>query len=75
MGKAQTLRQIGASVGTVLPKSMLERFNLGPGDTVYVVETEHGLLITPYDPDFADALDAYRQGARKYRNALRALAK
>ena len=75
MAKTQTLKRIGGSVGTILPKSMLERFHLGAGDRVFVVETEEGLLITPFDPDFAEALEAYERGAKKYRNALRELAK
>ncbi len=75
MAKTQTLKRIGGSVGTILPKSMLERFHLGAGDKVFVVETDEGLLITPFDPDFAAALEAYERGAKKYRNALRELAK
>ena len=73
--KTQTLKKVGGSVGTVLPKSMLDRFHLTAGDTVYVVETPDGLLITPYDPDFADAMATYERGARKYRNALHELSK
>lgn len=74
MVKRQTLKKIGGSVATVLPKSMLERFHLDAGDDVYVVETNEGLLITPFDPNFADAMEAYARGAKKYRNALRKLA-
>lgn len=74
MVKRQTLKKIGGSVATVLPKSMLERFHLDAGDDVYVVETNEGLLITPFDPEFADAMEAYARGAKKYRNALRKLA-
>lgn len=74
MIRRQTLKKIGGSVATVLPKSMLDRFQLDAGDDVYVVETGEGLLITPFDPDFADAMAAYARGAKKYRNALRKLA-
>ena len=45
MAKPQTLKRIGGSVGTILPKSMLERFHLGAGDKVFVVENEEELLI------------------------------
>lgn len=75
MVRRQTLKKIGGSVATVLPKSMLERFHLEAGDTVSVVETREGLLITPFDPDFADAMAAYARGARKFRNALRQLSR
>lgn len=74
MAKTQKLKQLGGSVATVLPKAMLDRFNLGAGDEVHVIETAEGLLITPFDPDFADAMAAYERGAKKYRNALRKLA-
>ncbi len=75
MAKTQTLKKVGGSVSTVLPKAMLDRFNLGAGDQVHVIETAEGLLITPFDPDFVDAMKAYERGARKYRNALRELAR
>ncbi|MEJ2679410.1 MAG: addiction module antidote protein, partial [Gemmatimonadota bacterium] len=57
-----------------LPKDLVERLHLDAGDEVFVVATDRGLLITPYDPAFARAMAAYRRGARKYRNTLRELA-
>jgi putative addiction module antidote len=75
MAKKTTLKKIGGSAAVVLPKSMLERFNLEPGDEVTVTESENGLLIMPYDPEFAEAMEHYVRLARKYRNALRELAK
>lgn len=73
MLRRQTLKKIGGSVATVLPKTMLDRFHLEAGDEVTVIETSDGLLITPFDPDFAAAMTAYERGAKKYRNALRQL--
>lgn len=75
MPKTQTLKKLGGSVATVLPKGMLDRFNLSAGDEVFVIETGDGLLITPFDPDFAETMAAYERGAKKYRNALRELAR
>ena len=75
MARRQTLKKIGGSVATVLPKSMLDQFHLDAGDEVYVVETDQGLLVTPFDPDFADAMKAYARGAKRFRNALRTLAR
>jgi putative addiction module antidote len=75
MARRQTLKRIGGSVATVLPKNMLDHFHLEAGDEVYVVETGDGLLITPFDPAFADAMTAYARGAKTFRNALRKLAK
>jgi antitoxin MazE len=75
MVRRQKLKKIGGSVATVLPKSMLDRFHLEAGDSVNVVETSEGLLITPFDPDFAEAMTAYARGAKKFRNALRKLSR
>ena len=73
--RRQTLKKIGGSVATVLPKSMLERFHLEAGDEVLVVETDKGLLVTPFDPEFEKAMKNYTYIAKKYRNALRELAR
>jgi len=69
------LRRTGGSVSATLPKAMAERLHLHPGDPVFAVETEQGILLTPYDPDFKQAWEIYHRGARKYRNALRELAR
>ena len=70
-----TLRKMGGSVGATLPKDLADRLHLDVGDQVFIVATEKGLLITPYDPTFEKAMVVYRRGAKKYKNALRELAK
>ena len=47
----------------------------GEGDSVHLVETDEGILITPFDPDFKEAMEIYAEGAKRYRNAMRELAK
>ena len=73
--KEITLRQAGGSIGATLPKEMAERLHLAPGDTVLAVETETGILLTPYDAKAERAMTIARRLAKKYRNALRQLAK
>ena len=75
MVRQTKIRRAGGSLAATLPKEMVDRLHLEAGDPVYVVETDRGLLLTPYDPRFEDALSLYRQGAQKYRNALHELAK
>lgn len=69
------LRQAGGSVSATLPKDMADRLQLAPGDRVLAVETDKGILLTPYDPETERALKVAAKAAKKYRNALRALAK
>ncbi len=75
MTKGLKLRQAGGSIAATLPKDMADRLHLAAGDTVLAVETDRGILLTPYDPDTEEALATASKVAGKYRNALRELAK
>jgi putative addiction module antidote len=67
------IRKVGNSLGTTLPKELLQKLNVGEGDSVFVTETADGVKLTPYDPDFVKAMEAYRTVSNKYRNALHEL--
>lgn len=75
MTKEVTLRQAGGSVSATLPKDMAARLRFEPGDRVLAVETDRGILLTPYAEDTERALTVAAKAAKKYRNALRELAK
>jgi antitoxin MazE len=74
MIKEVTLRAYGGSLGTTLPKAMTDRLNLAAGDKAFAVETAYGILLTPYDPEFLEALEAEAKLSKRYQNALRELA-
>ncbi|MBU6475291.1 MAG: AbrB/MazE/SpoVT family DNA-binding domain-containing protein [Alphaproteobacteria bacterium] len=73
--KTLTLSTIGNSVGVILPKEELERLKIGKGDKLCLTETSDGLLLTAYDPDFERQMRLADGVMRRYRNALRELAK
>ena len=75
MTKVLKIRKIGGSLGVVLPKELLGELGVGEGDLLYPVLTSDGLGLTPYDPDFANALEDGRDFMRRHRNAMRELAK
>lgn len=75
MMREVTLRQVGGSIGATIPKDMAERLHLEVGDRVLAVETERGILLSPYDPDVEAGLRVAARAARKFRNALRELAR
>lgn len=75
MVKDVKLRQAGGSVSATLPKDMAERLHLTPGDRILAIETDDGILLTPYDANVEKALAIASRAAKKYRNALRELAK
>jgi putative addiction module antidote len=70
------VRSIGNSLGVVLPKEILARLNLKSGDHLHLTEAPDGAMrITAYDPGFEEQMRLARKGMRKFRNALRELAK
>jgi len=75
MTRKVTLRRVGGSIGATLPKDMADRLHLTAGDPILAVETDRGILLTPYDPTTERALMIAAKAARKYRNALRELAR
>jgi len=75
MNDTVNVRRIGNSLGVILPKTELEVMGVGEGDKLFVVRTPQGIRLTPYDPDFAQAVDTVREYMREHRDALRELAK
>ncbi|MFL6290828.1 MAG: AbrB/MazE/SpoVT family DNA-binding domain-containing protein, partial [Thermoanaerobaculia bacterium] len=69
MVKDLKLRQAGGSVSATLPKDMAERLHLAAGDRVLAIETERGILLTPYDPSAERAVEIASSAAKKYRSA------
>ena len=66
---------IGTSLGVVLPKEALARLKVDKGDSLYLTESPDGYRVTPYDPEFERIMASAKKMSRRYRNALRQLAK
>jgi len=69
------LRKTGNSLATTWPKEILNRLNVKEGDTLYAVETRHGVLVTPYDPKFEKTMEVAKRIIARDRDALKELAK
>lgn len=68
------IRKVGNSLGLILSQSILKSLNLGEGDEIFLVKTANGMMITPYDPAFANALEDAQEFMKSHRNALKKLA-
>ena len=75
MASQVTLRQAGGSVSATIPAELARRFHLAPGDRVQAIETEHGILLSPFDPTVEEALALTTAAARQFQPALRELAR
>lgn len=73
------LRKVGNSVGVVLPKEAMAKLNVQEGDSVCLTDAPDGSLrVTPVTEgreQFARQMEAAEKIIRRYRNALRKLAK
>ena len=70
------LRKVGNSVGLTLPKEALAKLNVHEGDAVYLTEGADGSLrLTSGNPEFLRAMEVAESLSRRYRNALKELAK
>ncbi|GMV95471.1 MAG: addiction module antidote protein [Candidatus Hydrogenedentota bacterium] len=68
------IRRIGNSLGAIIPAEMLARLHIAEGDEVHAIIEPDGIKLTPYDPEFDAAMEAFETGRRRYRNALKKLA-
>jgi putative addiction module antidote len=69
------VRRVGNSLGVVLPKEALAHLNLQEGDTLTLTEAQDGVRLTAANPEFAKTMAVFASLNRRYRNALRELAK
>ena len=69
------VRKVGNSLGVILTKDVVESLGVAEGDELFAVRTPDGIRLTPYDPDFANAIESTRDYMRRHRNALNDLAK
>ena len=66
---------VGNSVVVELPKEVSTHLRVSAGDTLCITETPTGIELSPYDADLEADVTAAREVMRRYRNALRDLAK
>ncbi|NNF07705.1 MAG: AbrB/MazE/SpoVT family DNA-binding domain-containing protein [Candidatus Eisenbacteria bacterium] len=71
-----TVRRVGNSLGVTLPIEATKALDVAEGDQVFLTPAPDGSFrITPYDPTFETTMAAAEDFMRRYRNALRELAK
>lgn len=69
------VRKVGNSLGVILTKDVVETLGVAEGDELFAIRTPDGIRLTPYDPDFAHAIESTREYMRRHRNAMRELAR
>ncbi|SFL13368.1 AbrB/MazE/SpoVT family DNA-binding domain-containing protein [Methylorubrum salsuginis] len=70
------VKKIGNSTGLILPKELLTQLNLQQGQWLHVTQMADGAVrLTPYDPNFDQAMAVVDEIMDEYRDTFRSLAK
>jgi putative addiction module antidote len=69
------VRKVGNSLGLVIPSEAAKALRVEEGDVIYLTEAPGGYRITPYDPEFEKTMTTAERFMKRYRDALRELAK
>ncbi len=68
-------RAVGNSTGVTFPKEVTERLKVEAGDMIYLTDSPDGYRLTPYNPDFERQMNVAESVMKRYKDALRQLAK
>ena len=69
------VRRVGNSLGVILTKDVVDALGVAEGDELFAIRTPDGIRLTPYDADFARAIESTREYMRRHRDAMHELAK
>ena len=72
---ALKVRQVGNSLGVILPQEVLSALRSGVGDTIFATNAQGGVRLTAYDPEFERQMEVARKVMKEDRDLLRELAK
>jgi putative addiction module antidote len=69
------LRKIGSGYGVLLPKKVIDNLRLSVGDELELTESEAGIELSPFDPEFSEQVEAFQRTEGQHRNSYRELGK
>ncbi len=74
MADTLKIRKVGNSLGMILPKEIAAKMKVDEGDELSVTGGPEGITLTPYDPNFDEAMRDADEFLRTHRDAFRKLA-
>ena len=69
------VRSVGNSLGVTLSKEVADRLKINNGDSLFLTESPEGYRLTSYNPAFERQMKTAESVMRRYKDALRQLAK
>lgn len=68
------LMKTGDTLSTIWSKDILARMNVKEGDELYIIETDGGVMVTPFDPKLLKSEETAKKIMDRDRDALKELA-
>jgi len=69
------VRKVGNSLGLILPAEAARSLGVSAGDRLFLTQSPQGYRLSAFDPDFDRQVKAAKSVGKRYRNALRKLAR
>jgi putative addiction module antidote len=69
------VRKVGNSLGLILPAEAARSLGVAAGDRLFLTQSPQGYRLSAFDPDFDRQVKAAKSVGKRYRNALRKLAR
>ena len=68
------ITSIGNSTGLIIPKELAAAMNAQKGDSVFILPTKDGFIVSQCDPDVERQLEIAKKLSGKYREVFQKLA-
>ncbi|MDR2098480.1 MAG: hypothetical protein LBO78_00440 [Rickettsiales bacterium] len=70
-----TIRQIGSSMGVILPKELLAKLKCKKGDKLFAIDAPDGIKLSAYEKEYAENMETFRKIVAKKRSLFNKLSK
>jgi antitoxin MazE len=72
---ALRLKEVGGAMVVEIPGEVVARLGMKEGDALFLVETEHGISLTPHSPEIAEQVEIGMKFMDKYEETFKRLAR
>lgn len=73
--KTVKLSKVGDSYIFTIPKELIEKYDFKEEEKLYIIESDDGFTVTPFNPETEEWAKAFDKTNQKYKNTLEKLAK
>jgi len=73
--KTVKLSKVGDSYIFTIPKELIEKYDFKEEEKLYIIESDDGFTVTPFNPETEEWAKAFDKTNQEYKNTLEELAK